>query len=113
MGCMTNPRSRPFKWRQPLGQLVGKWEADLLRNHSREWARYCSDAIVRFFRQYPRKSDPAQVKVTDVEDYKQWRLQTVRPHTLRSELTALNSFWRFLYFELGLDIPSPVILLKR
>lgn len=113
MGCMSAPNSRPFKWRQPLGELVGKWEGDLLRHHSRAWAAHCGQVIVRFFRHYPRKSHPAQVKVTDVEDYKQLRLAKVSRHTLRSELTALNSFWKFLYFDLGLDIPSPVIQLKR
>lgn len=113
MGCMSAPNKRPWTWNKPLGEMVGKWEADLIRNHTQAWARFASRVIVKFFRDYPRKSHPRQVKVTDVEDYKARRRGEVSLHTLRSELAVLGSFFRFVYFDLGLDVPSPVIQIPK
>lgn len=109
---IARPKKRTYRWPAELARLVGRWEAERLRtlcpsaNRLRE-----SLAMERIWASFPKKTHPRQLRVTDVEDYKQDQLKAGRSLVaIRREIATLHTFYNWLRRDLGMEVDNPVIL---
>jgi site-specific recombinase XerD len=103
-----------FNWPKDLAPIIGRWEANCIRNMTSKAAQVYSHRLQFMWRRWPRKSKPSQVHVTDVNDYLADRLaEGAAFATVRTDLGVLSSFFNYLINELGMELDNPVVIPRR
>lgn len=104
---------KPFKpLREPLRSLIGKYEANLIKEHksTSKTLRWMCDAIEGFFYDHPSTKTPEAILITDVEDWRLARLDAGHAwNSVRRDMCALRSFYSWL-IESGREVVCPVVI---
>lgn len=97
--------------REPIRSLVGRYEAEKLsERHGRRYTRRIGEVLQDFFERFPRKSEPRQFHICDVEDYKEWRRAEGYSYTtVRTEVGVVQGFFNWLIRVEGFDLTNPVV----
>jgi site-specific recombinase XerD len=116
MNCLSEPVApyKNFTYPQPLGRYVAEFEQTHVRRRlSRKMPQTFSKSLWEFFSRFPTRKDPRHFYVTDVEDYKQVRLDAGYAwNTVRKELCLVRTFFNWLAREAGLELTNPVIQME-
>lgn len=100
-------------FREPLGGLIGRYEAKVVANQKNKWSMRRADRCLKmFFGKFPKKSAPEQFSLADAEDYRVWRAEEGATYlTVRTELGYVRAFFKFLVEEVpGFEnFPIPVV----
>ena len=86
------------KLREPIRTLVGKFEAQLLREGQHgQYYRELDDSLCDYFFAFPRKSSPEQFSLADTEDWRVWEADKGRSYgVIRKRLGHISSFFTWL-----------------
>jgi site-specific recombinase XerD len=112
MGSTPIARTKAVK-RPTLRELIGAWEASLVREGTHDYRRtlnWMFRAVEQFFADHPRCKVPGQILITDVEDWKREQLKRYSHNTVRKYLCALKTFYSWLIRYQGFEIDNPVVI---
>lgn len=100
--------------REPIRTLVGKFEAQLLREGQHgQYYRELDDSLYAYFFAFPRKSSPEQFSLADTEDWRIWEADKGRAYSvIRKRLCHIKSFFSWLIEEVPgyEELANPVVV---
>jgi hypothetical protein len=94
-----------LKRKFPLSVWFHKYQVWILKLYGKRRFRYAIPRLEKFFAFFPADADLKDFSITDVADYRVYRLDAgVNPASLDMELNAVRTFWKWLIEDQGLPL---------